>query len=553
MNVRPEPIKEAVKKLGQKTPLAAVLTSEQWSEIPAAIRERAQFSATVSSARILNQFQKKLSDATELQREIVKTGKSALVTRSSFITDMREDVLAAGLSPDAPGVRNLASRERLGLIFDIQTQSAENYARWKMGQDEDVLDAFPAQRFIRYEKRKEPRNWRARWREAGEAVGWKGALSNRMVALKTSPIWAKLSYFGSPWPPFDFNSGMGLEDIDRDEAEELKLIRSDETIEPMLDEFSGELEMNVDDLNPELKSKLKAMLGDSIEFKDGKAILIPAGSKQPAQPGEAKAVQKKLAAEKPKDITVPRVGEDPYGLPRLAKIKKHINSVLDKHKDDPVEGMKAYKESLKVKNPLKAEDVLPERPDGVSDIRWSIAKEAVQEVLDILPPRTARWIGNVNELLPFAPGGSLGAYSWLRKAIAIDMKIPSLRVLKSTMKHEFMHHVQRSSGGEHGNPYMRAIKHHFQDRTEMYEGYTTDGKGEILPDDFIKGGQFGAEYYAGKKYPNEVGTGVGLEIPTVYMEAMDWVDEPEVAKDLLNDIDTLAVVMSIFYQGRHVK
>jgi hypothetical protein len=31
----------------------------------------------------------------------------------------------------------------------------------------------------------------------------------RMIARKDSPIWEALSRFGTPYPPFDFNSGCG--------------------------------------------------------------------------------------------------------------------------------------------------------------------------------------------------------------------------------------------------------------------------------------------------------------------------------------------------------
>ena len=38
-----------------------------------------------------------------------------------------------------------------------------------------------------------------------------------MVALKEDPVWTRISRFGQPWPPFDFNSGMGVEDVSHDE------------------------------------------------------------------------------------------------------------------------------------------------------------------------------------------------------------------------------------------------------------------------------------------------------------------------------------------------
>ena len=57
-----------------------------------------------------------------------------------------------------------------------------------------------------------------------DATGWQGASRDEPVALKLSPIWARLSRFGTPYPPFDFNSGMGVEDVGRRKARELGLL-----------------------------------------------------------------------------------------------------------------------------------------------------------------------------------------------------------------------------------------------------------------------------------------------------------------------------------------
>ena len=53
-----------------------------------------------------------------------------------------------------------------------------------------------------------------------------------MIALKSDPIWYDISAFGQPYAPFDFNSGMDLRDVDRDEAVDLGLISEDDTEEP---------------------------------------------------------------------------------------------------------------------------------------------------------------------------------------------------------------------------------------------------------------------------------------------------------------------------------
>ncbi|MBR0198127.1 MAG: hypothetical protein IJQ34_08330, partial [Kiritimatiellae bacterium] len=68
---------------------------------------------------------------------------------------------------------------------------------------------------------KNPRgDWPKRWQKAGGKIFPGG----RMIALKDDPVWVKLSVFDNPFPPFDWGSGMGLEDIGRKEAVKLGLI-----------------------------------------------------------------------------------------------------------------------------------------------------------------------------------------------------------------------------------------------------------------------------------------------------------------------------------------
>jgi hypothetical protein len=42
-----------------------------------------------------------------------------------------------------------------------------------------------------------------------------------MIARKDDPAWRALSDFGFPFPSFSFDTGMWIEDVSRDEAEEM--------------------------------------------------------------------------------------------------------------------------------------------------------------------------------------------------------------------------------------------------------------------------------------------------------------------------------------------
>lgn len=272
------PIEAALKKFSARTAVGSTLRSADWAQMPLALRERAFFSAGVENIRALQSMQRELAGDLAMARD----ASGAWRDRSSFIGKVRQ--MVGGLRAEAGGLRadlgdfngpigdprsltDLASRARAGLIYDMNIRSAHGYARWLTDNDPDILDAFPAQELVRISPRINQRDWRGRWLDAG------GALKNgRMVALKTDAIWTRISRFGTPWPPFDFGSGMGLMDVDRSEAEDLGLIRPNERIQPVQKErFNASLEASVQDLKPEFLDALKNLFGPQIAL-DGERV-----------------------------------------------------------------------------------------------------------------------------------------------------------------------------------------------------------------------------------------------------------------------------------------
>ena len=262
---QPVPIEQAIRRIGDKTPVTSVLRTEDWSRVPLALRERAMFSAGVDWADFLESSQAKLLKAVSGIREDVGRGKQAFVDRGSFIGDMRKLVLAQGKSDESGGLTDLASRARLGLIYDVQTQQAFGYARWKFDQDPDALNAFPAQELLREEARRVPRDWETRWRNAGGRL-----VQGRMAALKTDPVWQQLSRFGTPYPPFDFGSGMGLRDLDRAESEQLGLIEPERDLEPQEQDFNAQLEGSARNVSPNMRAALARVFGAQIDVTGDK-------------------------------------------------------------------------------------------------------------------------------------------------------------------------------------------------------------------------------------------------------------------------------------------
>lgn len=92
------------------------------------------------------------------------------------------------------------------------------------GLSEGALAAFPGQEIVCVyhgaQDDKEKEKWKRVWVSAG------GKLYNgRMIAHKKDPIWVKISRFHRPYPPFDFGSCMGIDDIDFYECAKMGVIR----------------------------------------------------------------------------------------------------------------------------------------------------------------------------------------------------------------------------------------------------------------------------------------------------------------------------------------
>lgn len=263
-----EPLDVAVRKMNAKTPVARALRSAEWADVPLAIRERAFFTAQFAKADVLQEMHDYLGKRIGL--EAVPSGRGeVLASRSDFVRQMRRRLGDGGYVP-RPGkegtLQDMTSRGRLGLIFDINTQSAQEFARWKAGHE--ALDAFPAQELYREEGRMVPRNWIARWRDAGGEF-----FGGRMIALKTDDVWHKINRFGVPWPPFDFGSGMGVRDISREEARELGVLGADEEITDTPEEkFNDRLEKSVERYAPEILESVLRAFGDQVKVEAGVAM-----------------------------------------------------------------------------------------------------------------------------------------------------------------------------------------------------------------------------------------------------------------------------------------
>lgn len=228
---------QAVSRFDSRRATPSIRTSAEWERVAPALREKCFFSARVNDAEVLGKMRELLGVAIDSSK---RDSSKALVSQDKFISEMKDFLRSRGYTMGGSKLTDITSRRRLGLIYDMNIQEAREYARYVRGQDADALDMYPAQEFLRVESRRVPRtDWPARWRAAGGKIR-----GGRMVALKSDSVWTNLSRFGRPYPPFDYGSGMGVEDVDREEAIELGLLPADEPSDEIPD-FDIRLEAEV--------------------------------------------------------------------------------------------------------------------------------------------------------------------------------------------------------------------------------------------------------------------------------------------------------------------
>jgi len=267
--VKPIPFEEAIQKLSQKQLVTSGLDTEGWRLVPTGLRDRAFFSSRVESARFLQRGRDALGDflkgATEELPQPDGSVATALKTgsRADFVKQMQDFAISENMGPldveDVGTIKDIRTERRLGLIYDVQTRSAQDYGYWKQGMDADVLDAFPAQRFIRERESKEPRAWHTA--HEGE------------VHLKSDlGFWKGLNHdFGVPWGPWGWGCGHDVEDVDREEAEALGLIAPGEEVSPVEQNFNEGLQASVEGLDPDMVDYLRSSFGEQVRVEEGVA------------------------------------------------------------------------------------------------------------------------------------------------------------------------------------------------------------------------------------------------------------------------------------------
>ena len=245
--------------LDAKVSVPSELRTAQWSALPVWIRERAFFMASVDRAEVLDAFRSNLSQITAGDLTVAEA-REAL---SSHLDKLDYKAL-----PGQEGtIKDLSTRARMNVALETNLAQVNGFARWARLQD--ALDSFPAQRFVRLRDSVVPReNWPERFADAVSQTTADGADIDEMAALVNHPCWVALSVFDSPYAPFDYNSGMGLEPMDRSEAEGLGLVPAEDSgeehqamMEPQDRGLNATLESS-----PEVRSEvIRTALADELQ------------------------------------------------------------------------------------------------------------------------------------------------------------------------------------------------------------------------------------------------------------------------------------------------
>lgn len=253
----------AIDAFASKTEIPSWARTMQWETVPEAIRRRAFFSAAVSDAQALGAQRRAVA---KLLAGASHEGK--LYRRDMAVRELQAIMRERGLDTGDPdALTNPAAERRAALVLDVNRAQAQGYARFRRSSTGGALLAFPCQELVRVREVEEPRDWPARWAAAG---GDFHGPERRMIARKTDPVWVAISRFGTPYPPFDFNSGMGVRDIPRREAVALGAIPADYVAErdPVAD-FNAAVQADISGVQPELLEQILLLFGDAVEIAGG--------------------------------------------------------------------------------------------------------------------------------------------------------------------------------------------------------------------------------------------------------------------------------------------
>ena len=336
-------------------PLA--MSSAQWSLISSQLRERAFFMAGVQEANILQLFR----DAAAAVADGRMSPSEARVTVRRGLSSMGYSPQAAGVAPGS--IHDLSSYRRIMLALETNFSMARGWMQHLQYRTDPNVGGLELFRLF---PRKVPRNWALRWAEAAEQVNWQGVATGApFIATLDSPIWCALSRFGTPYPPFDFNSGMSVRPVDNRRCRELGL---EPTPRPeILPSLNEQVEASLQGLDADIADDLLRSLGALVQ-RDGDTLKMTDlnGTKPyPLQelvrllagalpPGVPNMQGKALAAWKADPSSLLPGGKNADLLPALAAFASRLSPAAPKDLSDFLKQARQKKTGTPQKNGLQS-------------------------------------------------------------------------------------------------------------------------------------------------------------------------------------------------------
>lgn len=200
----------------KKKACGLALTSAQADAMSREFREASAWIVGEVSAEVVGAYYSAAAD--------ISAGK---LTPAEARRKVRALLDMAGYKADPSGgmyrdLRDGTARQKL--ILDTNIKKAAGYAWYETVKGSL---AYPAQRLVRMGSRQQPRDWSGRWKTAYSSLSAEEKAKARpdmWVALTDCGIWARLSRWGDPYPPYDYASGMDVEPVDYDTAKALGLL-----------------------------------------------------------------------------------------------------------------------------------------------------------------------------------------------------------------------------------------------------------------------------------------------------------------------------------------
>ena len=204
------------------------------ADLEASIKDRAVFSARTTHAVYLQS----LSDRIKRYIENGYNGDQAKLR-----LELKQIIAELGYDPEkgfpgdeqlgipparAGSLQDLSSDRRINLILDTQLALMAGKGQEQRGLSPEALDLFPAWELVRIKSVSVPRDWFARWKQAGGRLLEDADGRKRLVAHKLDEVWSVLGdsalfkdAIGVSHPPFAFSSGMGWQAVSADEWDTL--------------------------------------------------------------------------------------------------------------------------------------------------------------------------------------------------------------------------------------------------------------------------------------------------------------------------------------------